>query len=81
MDVGFRNFLKKYFGENAKCARLQNADRRKGIIKSICVICEFIYVAGIARWRVMAFFDSNPLGHRKKDMAIPPQYRYILEKG
>ena len=44
----------------------------KEIVKSICVICEFIYVAGITRWWVMAFFDSNPLGHGKKDMAIPP---------
>ena len=67
--------------EPVSYTHLQNADRRKGIIKSICMICKFIYVAGITRWRVMAFFDSNPLWHRKMDMTIPPQYRHILEKG
>ena len=33
---------------------------------------QFIYIAGIPRRWIMAFFDSNPLGYRKKDMAIPP---------
>ena len=67
----FGNFFKNFF-KHTKCARLQIADRRKGIIKSICMICEFIYVARITRWRVMAFFDNSLLGHRKKDMTIPP---------
>ena len=38
MSTGKSKFLEKIFGENAKCARLQVADRRKGNVKSIQMI-------------------------------------------
>ena len=44
--------------KTTKCARPQkDADERKGIKRSIYMICEFILVAIISRRRVIAFFD------------------------
>ena len=40
-----------------KSACLQNADRRRRIIKSIYMISVFILIAGIVRWRGYAFFS------------------------
>jgi len=53
-----------------KSACLQNADRRKRIIKSIYMISVFILTAGIVRWRGYAFFSwckSWTLRKSKKD--------------
>ena len=67
-----------------KSACLQNADRRRRIIKSIYMISVFILIAGIVRWRGYAFFNwcrSWTLRKSKKDTAIPPRYRRVLKKG
>ena len=53
-----------------KSACLQNADRRRRIIKSIYMISVFILIAGIVRWRGYAFFSwckSWTLRKSKKD--------------
>ena len=67
-----------------KSACLQNADRRRRIIKSIYMISVFILIARIVRWRGYAFFNwcrSWTLRKSKKDTAIPPRYRRVLKKG
>ena len=70
--------------KTTKSACLQNADRRRRIIKSIYMISVFILIAGIVRWRGYAFFNwcrSWTLRKSKKDTAIPPRYRRVLKKG
>ena len=69
------DFFKNFLRVNRKCARLQNADRRIGIEKSIYMICVFIFIAVMLRIGAKAFFDRRPLGgleKAKKDIAIPP---------
>ena len=59
-----------------KSACLQNADRRRRIIKSIYMISVFTLIAGIVRWGCNAFFSWYrlwTLQKSKKDTAIPPR--------
>jgi hypothetical protein len=52
------NFF-QIFLRTAKCARLQNANGRKGNINSIMMMCVIIYKAGISRGGGRAFFDEK----------------------
>ena len=58
-----------------KSACLQNADRRRRIIKSIYMISVFILIAGIVRWRGYAFFNwcrswTVSYTHLKPEVAV-----------
>ena len=67
-----------------KSAHPQNADRRKGIGRSIYMTYLFIFMVEISRWRIIAFFDQKILCgllQIKMDTAIPPRYRRVLKKG
>ena len=62
-----------------KSACLQNADRRRRIIKSIYMISVFILIVGIVRWRGYAFFSwcrSWTLRKSKKDTVRRPPLGY-----
>ncbi|MCM1373768.1 MAG: hypothetical protein NC245_01590 [Muribaculum sp.] len=54
----FPDFFQKVF-EHTKCARLQGADRRKGIVGSIQLIRQFIFIGVVFPGGGRAFFDVS----------------------
>ncbi|MBT9805802.1 MULTISPECIES: hypothetical protein [Lachnospiraceae] len=54
--------FEKFFEDKAKYARLQNANGRKGIVSSIQLITQFIFMGKVCPGGGRAFFDKSRIG-------------------